>query len=66
LWTADHDIEDPSGTQVTVFNGRGLFIESTAGTFWLIGTSVEHHVLYQYQFANTQNIYAGVIQTETP
>ncbi len=31
-----------------------------------VGTAVEHHVLYQYQFANTQNIYMGVIQTETP
>ncbi|KAL7928405.1 glycoside hydrolase family 55 protein [Trichoderma chlorosporum] len=66
FWTADHDIDDSSNTQVTVFNGRGLYIESTAGTFWLVGTAVEHHVLYQYQFANTQNIYAGVIQTETP
>lgn len=35
LWTADHDIDDPSNRQVTIFNGRGLLIESTAGTFWL-------------------------------
>ncbi|EHK19381.1 glycoside hydrolase family 55 protein [Trichoderma virens Gv29-8] len=66
FWTADHDIDDSSNTQITIFNGRGLYIESTAGTFWLVGTAVEHHTLYQYQFANTQNIYAGVIQTETP
>jgi glucan 1,3-beta-glucosidase len=31
-----------------------------------VGTAVEHHVFYQYQVANTQNIYMGVIQTETP
>lgn len=31
-----------------------------------VGTAVEHHVLYQYQVANSQNIYMGVIQTETP
>jgi glucan 1,3-beta-glucosidase len=31
-----------------------------------VGTAVEHHTLYQYQFANTKNIYAGFIQTETP
>jgi glucan 1,3-beta-glucosidase len=31
-----------------------------------VGTAVEHHTLYQYQFANTQNIYAGFVQTETP
>ncbi len=35
LWTADHDIDDASNRQVTIFNGRGLLIESTAGTFWL-------------------------------
>lgn len=41
-------------------------IESTAGTVWLYGTAVEHHVLYNYQFANTQNIFASELQTETP
>jgi len=35
LWTADHDIDDPSNRQLTIFSGRGLLIESTAGTFWL-------------------------------
>lgn len=35
LWTADHDIDDGSNTQITIYNGRGLYIESTAGTFWL-------------------------------
>lgn len=35
LWTADHDIDDPGNTQLTIYAGRGLFIESTAGTFWL-------------------------------
>ena len=31
-----------------------------------VGTAVEHHTLYQYQLANTQNLYMGFIQTETP
>lgn len=35
FWTADHDIDDPANTQLTIYSGRGLFIESTAGTFWL-------------------------------
>jgi hypothetical protein len=65
FWTADHDVEDPNNTQITIFAGRGLLIESTEGTFWLYGTAVEHHSLYQYQFVNTANIYAGQIQTET-
>lgn len=65
LWTADHDIEDPSNTQITIYTGRGLYCASTKGTIWMLGTSVEHHDLYQYQFANTQNVFAGLIQTET-
>ncbi|KAL8825282.1 MAG: hypothetical protein Q9191_004507 [Dirinaria sp. TL-2023a] len=65
LWTADHDLDDASSTQITVYTGRGLYIESTSGTIWLVGTAVEHHALYQYQFANTSNIFAGLIQTET-
>ncbi|MCJ1354548.1 MAG: hypothetical protein MMC33_004537 [Icmadophila ericetorum] len=66
LWTADHDIDNPSNAQLTIYNGRGLYIESTSGQIWLWGTAVEHHTLYQYQFANTQNIFGGQMQTETP
>ncbi|KAF4624064.1 hypothetical protein G7Y89_g14110 [Cudoniella acicularis] len=66
LWSADHDIDDAADTQISVYSGRGLSVESTTGNIWLIGTAVEHHTLYQYQFANTQNIYMGFIQTETP
>jgi glucan 1,3-beta-glucosidase len=35
FWTADHDIGDSVNTQLTIYSGRELFIESTAGTFWL-------------------------------
>ncbi|KAL1962166.1 hypothetical protein VTN77DRAFT_512 [Rasamsonia byssochlamydoides] len=64
LWTADHDIDSPSNTQISVYTGRGLLVE--ANNVWLYGTAVEHHSLYQYQFANAQNVVAGFIQTETP
>ncbi|KAL2019376.1 hypothetical protein VTK56DRAFT_9667 [Thermocarpiscus australiensis] len=66
LWTADHDIDDAANTQITLYSGRGLYIESQNGPLWLWGTGVEHHVLYQYQLANTRNIFMGQIQTETP
>ena len=66
LWTADHDADDATLRQITVYAGRGLYIESTAGTFWLVGTAVEHHTLYQYQLSGTTNIFMGQIQTETP
>jgi len=36
LWTADHDLEkEANNAQITIYAGRGLYIESTAGTFWL-------------------------------
>lgn len=35
LWTADHDIDNQDNTQITIYNGRGLLIESTRGAMWL-------------------------------
>lgn len=35
LWSADHDIDDPTDTQVTIYSGRGLLVESTTGNIWL-------------------------------
>ncbi|EJT80809.1 hypothetical protein GGTG_00803 [Gaeumannomyces tritici R3-111a-1] len=66
IWTADHDIDNQALTQTTIYAGRGLYIESTAGTFWLVGTASEHFVLYNYQFANTRSIFGTQFQTETP
>lgn len=66
LWTADHDLDGGSNQQITVYSGRGLLIESQNGGIWLSGTGVEHNTLYQFQFANTKNIYGGFLQTETP
>ncbi|KAG9655002.1 glycoside hydrolase family 55 protein, partial [Aureobasidium melanogenum] len=65
LWVADHDIDDPQLTQLTIYAGRGLLDESS-GPVWLVGTAVEHHVKYQYQFSDASNVFAGFIQTETP
>jgi glucan 1,3-beta-glucosidase len=62
IWVADHDVEDPSLTQITVYAGRGLLDESTTGPVWLVGTAVEHHVKYEYQFVNTQNVFAGQVR----
>jgi glucan 1,3-beta-glucosidase len=66
LWTADHDIDDPNLTQISIYAGRGIYIESEAGNIWLVGAAAEHHVLYQYQLASTANVFMGQIQTETP
>ncbi|KXJ89777.1 glycoside hydrolase family 55 protein [Microdochium bolleyi] len=66
IWVADHDIEDATNAQITIFAGRGIFIESTAGSFWLVGGAAEHFHLYNYQFAGTKNIFGSMLQTETP
>ncbi|TVY16690.1 Glucan 1,3-beta-glucosidase [Lachnellula arida] len=66
LWTADHDIDSSDNTQISIYTGRGLLIESTDGPVWLVGTGVEHHSLYQYQFSSTQNMFTAQLQTETP
>ncbi|KAH7492899.1 hypothetical protein FOMA001_g2168 [Fusarium oxysporum f. sp. matthiolae] len=63
--TADHDFDTADQTQVDIYVGRGMLIESKGPT-WLWGTSVEHCVLYQYQLSSAQNVVMGLIQTETP
>ncbi|CAI6096608.1 unnamed protein product [Clonostachys chloroleuca] len=66
FWVADHDLEDDQYQRLTIFAGRGLLIESQRGRIWLSATGSEHHVMYQYHFLNTQNIYMGHLQTESP
>ena len=64
-WTADHDL-DNSHNQISVFNGRGIIVESANGPIWMYGTASEHHVLHQYNIANSKNVFMAMIQTETP
>lgn len=35
LWTADHDQDDFNNTQVSIYAGRGMLVESTEGNIWL-------------------------------
>jgi hypothetical protein len=65
-WVADHDLDDAQNTMVTVAVARGFLIESEGGPTWLYGTASEHCMLYQYNFYNTANLFAGMIQTESP
>ncbi|KAK6386782.1 hypothetical protein LTS17_000044 [Exophiala oligosperma] len=64
FWVADHELDIATHNQTDIFNGRGLLVESQGPT-WLYGTSSEHSQLYNYQFANAQNVFMGAIQTET-
>ncbi|KAJ6459997.1 beta-1,3-glucanase [Mycena sanguinolenta] len=66
VWNADHDLDDSNQSQINSYSGRGVLVESKNGPVWLVGTASEHHVIYQYAFHDAQNIYAGLIQTETP
>ncbi|KAJ5835267.1 Pectin lyase fold/virulence factor [Penicillium robsamsonii] len=63
-WTADHNLDSESPITI-ISTGRGILVESTKGT-WLTGTGSEHHWLYNYNFHNAQNVFAGLLQTETP
>ncbi|KAK8173215.1 putative exo-beta-1,3-glucanase [Phyllosticta citrichinensis] len=69
-WTADHDLDSHlnarnMGYNQTIAVGRGALIEATQGT-WLVGTGFEHNTLYQYTFSGARNVYAAMLQTETP
>ncbi|CAK4031656.1 Glucan 1,3-beta-glucosidase [Lecanosticta acicola] len=63
LWSADHDLDGVLNQQIGT--GRGMLIEATQGT-WLVGTGSEHHTLYAYQLDNAQNVYASLMQVESP
>ncbi|KAI1073930.1 putative glucan 1,3-beta-glucosidase precursor [Whalleya microplaca] len=81
LWVADHDIDNlgnaeayessdgvpvnANQTQISIYAGRGLLIESQ-GPVWLYGVSSEHAQLHQFSLHGASNIYMGHIQTETP
>lgn len=65
FWTADHELDLPDHNQINIYNGRGVLIESTKPV-WLYGTASEHNQFYNYQVTNAQNVYMGLIQTETP
>lgn len=53
------------GTQIDIYMGRGLLVESVAPT-WLYATGMEHAVMYQYQIHQADNLFMGLIQTESP
>ncbi|KAL3484993.1 pectate lyase superfamily protein-domain-containing protein [Aspergillus germanicus] len=63
-WTADHNLDGNLET-TTVSTGRGMLVESTAGT-WLVGTAMEHNTLYQYNFEYASNVFSAFQQSETP
>lgn len=64
IWTADHNLDGGSGYTV-ISTGRGLLCEATKGT-WLVGTGAEHNWLYNYNFNGASNVFAGLLQTESP
>jgi glucan 1,3-beta-glucosidase len=65
LWTADHELDQEDHSQIDIYNGRGMLVESQ-GPVWLVGTASEHSQLSQYQFQGAKDIWYGAIQTETP
>lgn len=66
FWVADHELDLADHSQINIYNGRGVLIESQNGPVWMYGTSSEHSQLYNYQISNAKNVFMGLIQTETP
>ncbi|KAL9027754.1 MAG: hypothetical protein Q9196_003767 [Gyalolechia fulgens] len=66
FWVSDHSLDFPGNGQIDIYNGRGVLVESANGPVWMYGTSSEHSQLYNYQIANSKNVYMALIQTETP
>ncbi|KAH8892812.1 pectin lyase-like protein, partial [Thozetella sp. PMI_491] len=64
-WTADHDLDTTSETQVDIYTARGVLIESQ-GPVWMVGTASEHAALYQYALDGAKDVWMGMIQTESP
>ncbi|KAL2863746.1 exo-beta-1,3-glucanase Exg0 [Aspergillus lucknowensis] len=64
-WTADHELDLADHEQINIYNGRGILVESK-GPVWMYGTAAEHNQLYNYQITNAENVFMGLIQTETP
>ncbi|KAE8356327.1 pectate lyase superfamily protein-domain-containing protein [Aspergillus coremiiformis] len=62
-WTADHNLD--GGPTTIISTGRGILVEAIKGT-WLTGTGSEHHWLYNYNIHHAENVYAGLLQTESP
>lgn len=56
---------DLAGTQIDIYSGRGILIESVNPT-WLYASAFEHNVLYQYMVWGANNLFMGLIQTESP
>jgi glucan 1,3-beta-glucosidase len=65
LWTADHELDQDDHSQIDIYNGRGMLVESQ-GPVWLVGTASEHSQISQYHFQGAKDIWFGAIQTETP
>lgn len=64
-WVSDHGLD--SGTPYYPFRfavGRGMITESTNPT-WLHGVAMEHCHMYNFHFNNAENVYTGMLQTET-
>ncbi|KAJ1568891.1 hypothetical protein HK405_012522 [Cladochytrium tenue] len=68
VWTADHELDRSDHSQVSIYTGRGMLVQSSSasGAVWMYGTAVEHNQLYNYQLSGARNVFMGLIQTETP
>jgi glucan 1,3-beta-glucosidase len=65
FWVADHDLDNDTPHQISLYSARGVLIESQ-GAVWMWGTASEHSIIYNYQFNGAQALFSGFMQSETP
>ncbi|KAI2791304.1 hypothetical protein POX_c04161 [Penicillium oxalicum] len=65
VWTADHNLDNGGSAYTVISTGRGILVEATKGT-WLTGSGSEHNWLYNYNFHAAENVFAGMLQSESP
>ncbi|KOS18472.1 Glucan 1 [Escovopsis weberi] len=63
-WVADHELDLGDHNQISIYNGRGILIESTKGS-WLWGSAAEHNTLVNYNVVGASNVFLSLVQTET-
>ncbi|KAF3940988.1 hypothetical protein ABW19_dt0209110 [Dactylella cylindrospora] len=55
-----------SSNALSVYVGRGVYIEDSWGPIWLYSVTADNSVFYQFQFVNAVNIFASSLEGSNP
>ncbi|EPS36638.1 hypothetical protein H072_9858 [Dactylellina haptotyla CBS 200.50] len=51
---------------LSIYVGRGVFIDGSAGSHFLSAVSADNSIMYQYQIVNSANVFASMLQGTNP